>query len=83
MNPQATWSQLLAAYKAGDWDSIEEHTQELLHWLDRGGFLPQVIEEPNLGADFNQALAQAGCLFVLETMGSEWSLNDELRGVLP
>ncbi len=74
MNPQATWDRLLAAYQAGDWDSIEEHAQELLHWLDGGGFPPQVIEEPTLGADFNQALAQAWCLLALETVQGQWSI---------
>lgn len=83
MEPQATWEQLLAAYAAGDWDRIEEHAQELLHSLDCGGAPPQVIKHPDLGADFNRALAHAGCLFALDTMHGEWSVSDERRGKVP
>ena len=80
MDPQATWEQLLAAYAAGDWDRIEEHAHELLHWLGRGGFPPQVLKHPDLGADFNRALAHAGCLFALETMHGEWSVSNDSQG---
>ena len=77
MEPQATWEQLLAAYASGDWDRIEEHAQELLHWLDRGRCPPQVLKHPDLGVDFNRALAHAGCLFALEILHGEWSLSEE------
>ena len=50
MDPQAAWDQLLAAYAAGDWDVIEERATDLLAWLDRGGFPPTIIRQPELDA---------------------------------
>ena len=82
MNPQTTWEQLLVAYASGDWDRIEEHAQELLYWLDRGGAPPQVLKDPDVGEHFNRALAHAGCLFALEILHGEWTLSDERRGQL-
>ena len=73
MDPQAAWEQLLAAYAAGDWDAIEERANALIGWLDRGGFPPKVLENPGLGADWNRALALAGCLFALETVQGKWT----------
>jgi hypothetical protein len=75
MDPQATWEQLLAAYASGDWDRIEERAQELLAWLGRGGFPPQILSRPDLGVDFDRFLARAGCQFVLETVRGEWGLE--------
>jgi hypothetical protein len=59
MDPQAAWDQLLAAYAAGDWDQIEELATDLLAWLDRGGFPPMIIQQPDLDSDWNRALAVA------------------------
>ena len=56
MDPQAAWDQLLAAYVAGDWTEIEEHATTLLAWLDRGGFPPMIIQQPDLDSDWNRAL---------------------------
>ena len=54
MDPQATWDQLLAAYAAGDWDLIEERATDLLAWLDRGGFPPMIIQQPDVDSDWNR-----------------------------
>ena len=75
MDPQAAWDQLLAAYAAGDWDEIEEHATDLLAWLDRGGFPPMIIQQPDLDSDWNRALARAGCLHVLEVVRGKWSIK--------
>lgn len=72
MDPQATWDQLLAAYAAGDWDVIEERATDLIAWLDRGGFPPKVLKQPELGPDFDRVLARAGCLLALEAVQAEW-----------
>lgn len=74
MHPQATWDQLLAAYAAGDWDTIEGRATELLAWLDGGGSPPLVLRDADLGPHFNRALAHAGCLFALDAVQGEWSV---------
>ena len=73
MDPQTTWDQLLDAYAAGDWDQIEEHAQDLLHWLDRGGFPPKVLHHDGPDMDWDRTLARAGCQFALDTVRSRWS----------
>ena len=74
MDPQAAWDQLLSAYMAGDWDSIEERATELIEWLDRGGFPPKALNK-DLGPDWDRALARAGCLHALETVQGQWSIQ--------
>ena len=61
MDPQATWDQLLCAFREGDWDVIEERATDLIEWLDRGGFPPKDLAHPGLGPDWDRALARAGC----------------------
>ena len=78
MDPQATWEQLLRAYAAGDWDAIEERATELIEWLDADGTPPAVLHHPVLrhlyhDADWDRALARAGCEFALETVQGQWS----------
>jgi hypothetical protein len=75
MDPQATWDQLLAAYAAGDWEQIEERATDLLAWLDRGGFPPTIIQQPELDGDWNRTLARAGCVHALEVVRSEWGIK--------
>lgn len=55
MDPQAAWDQLLAAYSAGDWDILEERATDLIDWLDRGGFPPTILNQPDLDPDWNRA----------------------------
>jgi hypothetical protein len=75
MDPQAAWDQLLAAYAEGNWDQIEERATDLLAWLDRGGFPPMILQQPDLDPDWNRALARAGCLHAMETVQGEWSIR--------
>jgi hypothetical protein len=73
MDPQAAWDQLLAAFAAGEWDQIEELATNLIEWLDRGGFPPTILRQPDLDSDWNRALARAGCLHALDIIQSAWS----------
>lgn len=75
MDPQACWDQLLAAYAAGEWDQIEERATDLLAWLDRGGFPPTIIRQPELDAYWNHALARAGCVHALEVVQAQWNIR--------
>ena len=72
MDPQATWDQLLAAYVAGDWDVIEERANDLLEWLDRGGFPPKILQIEDIDPEWNSVLAQAGCHYALASVQGEW-----------
>jgi hypothetical protein len=76
MDPQAAWDQLLCAYAEGDWDRIEELARALSDWLSTGGFPPTVLGVAALGAEFERALAQAGCDFILDAVQSQWSVAD-------
>jgi hypothetical protein len=42
MDPQTAWNELRTATRAGDWEAARELAQDLLDWLDRGGFPPLV-----------------------------------------
>ena len=75
MDPPAAWDQLLAAYAAGDWEILEERATDLLAWLDRGGFPPTIIRQPDLDPDRNRVLTRAGCVHALETIQSTWSIK--------
>ena len=72
MDPQVAWEQLLAAYAAGDWDILEERATDLIAWLDRGGFPPTIIRQPDFDPDWNRALARAGCAHALSVLNDEW-----------
>jgi len=75
MDPQAAWEQLLAAYAAGDWDILEERATDLIAWLDRGGFPPMILHQPDIDSELNRTLARAGCLHVLGIVKDEWCLQ--------
>lgn len=75
MDPQAAWEQLLAAYAAGDWDILEERATNLIAWLDRGGFPPTILHQPEFDSELNRALAHAGCHFALGILKDEWCLQ--------
>jgi hypothetical protein len=63
MDPQAAWQELLAAFAEQDWTRVQELADGLATWLHRGGFPPQVLTPPGLGAEGNRALAMAACKF--------------------
>lgn len=42
MDPDETFRLLLAALKVGDREAVVDAGEALLHWLQRGGFPPQV-----------------------------------------
>ena len=70
MDPQATWQRLLDAYSVHDWAESKDAAEDLLFWLGRCGFPPQIL--PNLAMDeaWNRAIAIAACRFVLLSHGS-------------
>ena len=71
MDPQATWQRLLDAYSAHDGAWSTEAAEDLLVWLRKCGFPPQIL--PNLPMDdaWNRAIAVAACKFVILKSGSQ------------
>lgn len=66
MDPQATWQRLIDAYATGDFETTREAAEDLLAWLRRGGFPPQVLPDPwQMDKCWNRTLAQAACRFIL------------------
>ncbi len=63
MDPQLAWEELLQAWVRRDWESVVEYAEALLSWLDRGGFPPEMLAQPQLGIDFNWSIARAACAF--------------------
>ena len=73
MDPHATWDELLCAYAEGDYERSEELAAALSEWLDKGGFPPTVLGNAQLGPAFEEALAKAGCDFILEAVHARWT----------
>ena len=57
MDPQATWQRLLDAYSAHDWAEAKEAAEDLLVWLRRNGFPPQILPNPPMDDVWNRAVA--------------------------
>ncbi len=71
MDPQATWDDLLAAFADGDWLRVDELSDALLTWLQRGGFPPRATTGTDLGQDWDRTAALAACGFAAERAGRE------------
>lgn len=61
MDPQATLRDLLAALEDRDWDRIDELSEALLQWMERGGFPPQTLGSDKLGKQWHRTVATFVC----------------------
>ena len=53
MDPNATWHEMAEAVANDDWETATERAGDLLYWIDRGGFPPEITghkEFDNLAA---------------------------------
>ncbi len=66
MDPQATWTRLLDAWKDHDWEALQAAAKDLKHWMARGGFPPDVFPQRNMGPMWNRAVVRAACEFALQ-----------------
>jgi hypothetical protein len=48
MDPNATLAEIYAAWKDSDFDTVSELWDNLLEWLEHGGFEPNWFEYPDL-----------------------------------
>jgi hypothetical protein len=73
MDPEAAWNRLLDALEAGDEKEAEIVALELLSWINRGGFPPDVIPGRLLPRDWSRAVVHTACLAVWNKMDfSDW-----------
>lgn len=61
MDPQVTWDRLVTAVESDQWDEAADVAEDLLHWLRRGGFAPQILPGRVLPEAWNRAMVFAGC----------------------
>jgi hypothetical protein len=62
MDPTRTWLDLAAAVQTNDWESAEEHARNLLDWLRKGGYPPEITAQPH----FDRIVAVKICETILE-----------------
>lgn len=48
MDPNATLALIYDAWKSKDWDTVSNLWDDLLDWLEKGGFEPNWMEYPDL-----------------------------------
>lgn len=61
MDPQQTWTDMLAALEQREWEDARELAASLLNWLNIGGFPPNVVGAASLGRKWHSTLASSGC----------------------
>lgn len=66
MDPQATWRDLLDAWFEHDWTRLQEAASDLLSWMDRGGFPPEMFANRQMGAIWNEPMVRAACKFAAD-----------------
>lgn len=57
MDPNATWAEILRAYRDDDEEACREACQNLLAWLRKAGFPPRISGIP----DLDRIMVQAVC----------------------
>lgn len=69
MDPNATWKRLLEEIAGQTWANAAATAEDLMGWLQRGGFPPDVFSERPLAESWNRALARFTCELVLTEAG--------------
>lgn len=65
MDPQAVWTSLFEALAESDLAEARNHATNLLEWLAKGGFPPQVTSDLR-GNDVNRRICRKICQQILE-----------------
>jgi len=61
MDPDAALDELFAAIVGHDWNQVNELSEALLTWLQKGGFPPQTLGPKELGRGWHRAMAEFTC----------------------
>lgn len=61
MDPDATLCELLAATVKRDWNQVDELSEALLTWLQKGGSPPRTLGPGELGRGWHRAIAELTC----------------------
>jgi len=61
MDPQATYVYLRCALAENDLERVQELAQQLLQWLENGGFPPITAGPQSLDAPWHREVAMAIC----------------------
>lgn len=66
MDPDATWTMLVDAYREGDWPQVIELSEALNGWLARGGFAPTTLcQTLGIDGDGITVIAKAFCTYAI------------------
>lgn len=71
MDPNVTWTDLVAAIADGDWESAMQLATDLADWMGKAGFPPNTGAGDRLPADWHRSVASAACTFVLSRADPE------------
>lgn len=66
MDPDALWCRLLAALESSEWDEVAEAASDLLAWLTRGGFPPQIVPDRTHPRAWSEAVVRSACEAALQ-----------------
>lgn len=56
MDPQACWEKMLSHIKAKEFDEASYRAEDLLKWLESGGFAPAGFSRPGTAKDVCEAV---------------------------
>ena len=74
MDPNATWTMLVDAYREEDWPQVIELSEALNGWLGRGGFAPtNVSQTMGIDKDATAVVVEAFCTYAIGKAGEEGS----------
>jgi len=65
VDPQTAWNNLFEALAESDLAQARSHAADLLEWLEKGGFPPQVTSG-HLEDDLNRRISRSICQQVLQ-----------------
>lgn len=65
MDPQATWNEMLDRYNRKQSEEALSAAENLLQWLQRGGFPPTITAQVSAGDELHRVIAWAVVQHVL------------------
>lgn len=66
MDPQVVWKRMLSALEVGNIEEAADAAGDLVDWLDRLGFPPQISSDYQLPDAWCRVVSRAACEVTLE-----------------